>query len=61
MITAEIGELYFGEIILAFIHLAHGIEQPNFPIPNPQYLQRNFVYLNFCLIKSRTNSQQRHL
>ena len=24
------------------IYLAHVIEQPNFRIPNPQYLQRNF-------------------
>ena len=25
-------------------YLAHVIEQPNFRIPNPQYLQRNFCY-----------------
>jgi hypothetical protein len=43
------------------LYLAHVIEQPNFRIPNSQYLQQNFVYLIFCLIKSRTNSQQRHL
>ena len=42
-------------------YLAHIIEQPNLRIPNPQYLQRNFVCLIFCLIKSRTNSQLRHL
>ena len=42
-------------------YLAHIIEQPNLRIPNPQYLQQNFVYLIFCLIKCRTNSQQRHL
>ena len=38
-------------------YLAHVIKQPNFRIPNPQYLHQNFVYLIFCLIKSRTNSQ----
>ena len=43
------------------IYLAHVIEKPNLRIPNPQYLQQNFVYLIFCLIKSRTNSQQRHV
>ena len=42
-------------------YLVHVIEQPDFQILNPQYLQLNFVYLIFCLIKSRTNSQQRHL
>ena len=26
------------------IYLAHVIEQPNFRIPNPQYLQRNFCF-----------------
>ena len=26
------------------LYLAHVIEQPNFRIPNPQYLQRNFCY-----------------
>ena len=37
-----------GELILMFsgkrnckLYLAHVIEQPNFRIPNPQYLQRN--------------------
>ena len=50
-INTQFGEFY----------LAHVIEQPNFGILNPQYLQRNFVYLIICLIKSRTNSQQRHL
>ena len=39
----------------------HVIGQPNFRIPNPQCLQQNFVYLIFCLIKIRTNSQQCHL
>ena len=46
---------------LTIWYLAHVIEQPNFRTPNPQYLQQNLVYLIFCLIKSRTNSQQRHL
>ena len=27
------------------VYLVHVIEKPNFRIPNPQYLQRNFVYL----------------
>ena len=45
-------------IICIYIYLAHVIEQQNFRFPNPQYLQQNFVYLIFCLIKSRTNSQQ---
>ena len=52
---------FFSDIIIFILYLAHVIEQPNFRIPNPQYLQQNFVYLIFCLIKSRTNSQQRHL
>ena len=26
------------------IYLAHVIEQPNFRIPNPQYLPRNFCF-----------------
>ena len=26
------------------LYLAHVIEQPNFRIPNPQYLQRNFCF-----------------
>ena len=42
-------------------YLAHVIEQPNFRIPNLQYLQTKIVYIIFWLIKSRTNSQQRHL
>ena len=29
---------------LTFLYLAHVIEQPNFRIPNPQYLQRNFCF-----------------
>ena len=27
-----------------YLYLAHVIEQPNFRIPNPQYLQRNFCF-----------------
>ena len=27
-----------------YFYLAHIIEQPNFRIPNPQYLQRNFCF-----------------
>ena len=30
-------------------YLAHVIEQPNFRIPNPQYLQRNFLLSYFLL------------
>ena len=29
---------------VAIVYLAHVIEQPNFRIPNPQYLQRNFCF-----------------
>ena len=36
---------------LQHIYLAHVIEQPNFRTPNPQYLQRNFVYLFFAWSK----------
>ena len=32
-------------------YLAHVSEQPNFRIPNTQYLQQSFVYLIFCMIK----------
>ena len=42
-------------------YLAHVIEQPNFRILNPKYSKRNFVYLIFCWIKSRADSQQCHL
>ena len=32
------------------IYLAHVIEQPNFRIPNPQYLQQIFFVLIFLMI-----------
>ena len=33
------------------VYFAHVIEQPNFRIPNTQYLQQSFVYLIFCMIQ----------
>ena len=35
---------YFVHHAMQHYYLAHVIKQPNFRIPNPQYLQRNFCF-----------------
>ena len=37
-------EIIFYNYDNVFFYLAHVIEQPNFRIPNPQYLQQNFCF-----------------
>ena len=36
--------LFFQVSQLLYVYLVHVIEQPNFRIPNPQYLQPNFCF-----------------
>ena len=52
--TEDEGNLF--KKLITMHYLVHIIEQPNFRIPNSQYLQQNFVYLIFCFIKKDLQS-----